>query len=49
MWGSRDPSENFVVVGRGKVMTSFDVVGGASSDHTATFSCLDRVIIASGC
>ena len=48
MRGSRDSNEDFVIVSRGEVNISFDIMGGASSDHTATFSCLDRVIIASG-
>ena len=46
--GSRDPSEDFVIVGRGEVKISFDIMGSASSDHTATFFYLDRVIITSG-
>ena len=48
MRGSGDSSEDFVIVGRGKVKISFDIMGGASSDHTATSFCLDRVIVASG-
>ena len=45
--GSRDSGEDFIVVGGGEVKISFDVMGGTSSDHAATFSCLDRVIFAS--
>ena len=33
MRGSGDSSEDFVIVGRGKVKISFDIMGGASSDH----------------
>ena len=45
--GSRDLSEYFIIVGSSKGKISFDVVSGAcSDDHTATFSCLDRAIIA---
>ena len=46
--GSRDSGEDFIVVGGGEVKISFDVMGGTSSDHAATFCCLDRVIFASG-
>ena len=46
--GSRDSGECFVVVGRGEIKISFDVMGHASSDHSATSFCLGRVIIASG-
>ena len=48
MRGSRDSSEYFIVVGRGEREISIDVMGSASSDHAATFFCLDRVIVASG-
>ena len=46
--GSRDSSEHFIIVGRGEGEVSFDIMGNTSSDHSATFSCLDRVIVASG-
>ena len=48
MGWSRDSSKDFVIVCRGKSKISFGMMGGASSDHTATFSCLDRVIIVNG-
>ena len=46
--GSRDSSKDFIVVGGGEREVSVDVMGSASSDHAATFFCLDRVIVASG-
>ena len=46
--GSRDSSEDFIVVGRDKSEVSIDIVGSASNDHSATFSCLDRVIMLVG-
>ena len=46
--GSRDSSEDFVVVVRGEYQISVNVVGSTGSDHAATFFCLDRVIVASG-
>ena len=46
--GSRDSGEDFIIVVRGEGKVSIDVMGSASSNHTATFCCLDRVIIASG-
>ena len=45
--GSRDFGEDFIIVGEGKVKISFDVMGGTGSNHAATFSWLDRVIVAS--
>ena len=48
MKGSRNSSEDFIIVGRSKIKIYFDIMGSASSDHTATFFCLDRVIVASG-
>ena len=45
---SRDSCEDFVVVGRGKLQISMDVMGSTGNDHAATFFCLDRVIVASG-
>ena len=45
--GSRDSSEDLVVVVRGECQTSIDVMRGTGSDHAATFFCLDRVIVAS--
>ena len=44
---SRDSSEDFIVVGRGKGKVSMDVMGSTGSNHAATFPCLDRVIVAS--
>ena len=46
--GSRDSSEDFVIVVSGEGQVSVDVMGSTSSDHSATFSCLDRVIVAGG-
>ena len=46
--GSRDSSEDFIVVGRGERKVPFDIMGSASGDHAATFFCLDRVIVAGG-
>ena len=46
--GSRDSCEDFVIVVSGKCEVSVDMMGSTSSDHAATFFCLDRVIIASG-
>ena len=44
--GSRDSGEDFIIVGGGKGEVSFDMMSAVGSDdHTATFSCLDRVII----
>ena len=48
MRGSRDSSEDFVVVVSSEGQVSIDIMGSTSSDHAATFFCLDRVIIASG-
>ena len=48
MRGSRDSGKDFVIVVSSKYQISVDVMGGASSDHAATFFCLDRVIVASG-
>ena len=45
--GSRDSSEDFVVVVSSEGQVSIDIMGSTSSDHAATFFCLDRVIIAS--
>ena len=46
MRGSRDSSEDFVIVSGGESEISFDVVSSVSSDdHTTTFFCLDRVIV----
>ena len=45
--GSRDSSEDLVVVVRGKQKVSVDVMSSTGSDHAATFFCLDRVIVAS--
>ena len=47
MRGSRDSSEDFIIVGGGEGEVSIDVMGSTSGDHAATFSCLDRVIVAS--
>ena len=44
--GSRNLSEDFIIVGGGKREVSFDVMSSTGSDHAATFFCLDRVIIA---
>ena len=41
---SRDLSEDFVVVGSGKVKVFDGAMGIRGSNHTATFFCLDRVI-----
>ena len=46
--GSRDLSEDFIVVSRGEGKISIDMMGSAGSDHAATFSCLDRVITFGG-
>ena len=43
-WWSRNPFEDFVVVGGSKTKISIDMVGGRGSNHAATFFCLDRVI-----
>ena len=48
MRGSRDSGEYFMIVCKGKIEISFNIMGSVSSDHTATSPCLDRVIIASG-
>ena len=40
---SRDSSEDFVIVGGGRVKVSDGMVGIRCSNHTATFFCLDRV------
>ena len=45
--GSRDSSEDFVVVVGSEGKVSVDIMGSTSSDHAATFFCLDRVIVAS--
>ena len=46
MKGSRDSSKDFVIVFRCEGEVSFDIVGSTSSDHSATFSSLDRVMVA---
>ena len=46
--GSRDSSEDFVVVVSSEGQVSFDIMGSTGSDHATTFFCLDRVIVASG-
>ena len=46
--GSRDSCEDFVVVVSSECQVSVDMMGSTSSDHAATFFCLDRVIVASG-
>ena len=48
MRGSRDSSEDFVVVVSSEGQVSVDIMGSIGSDHATTFFCLDRVIIASG-
>ena len=48
MRGSRGSSEDFIVVGGCKGEVSFGVVSSASSDHSATFFCLDRVVVPVG-
>ena len=48
MRGFRNSSEDFIVVGRGKGKIFVNMMGSASSDHTATFFCLDRVITVGG-
>ena len=45
--GSRDSSEDFVIVVRGEYQVSVDVMSSTGSDHATTFFCLDRVIVAS--
>ena len=40
---SRDACENFIIICRGKLKVFDRAMGVGSSNHTATFSCLDRV------
>ena len=48
MRGSRDSCEDFVIVVSSECQVSVDMMGSTSSDHAATFFCLERVIVASG-